>query len=249
MAKELKQSETVIIKRSQIKLNPFNPKRHKDEEIKKQLGNFKKNGYLGGIVWNEATANLIDGHRRVQAMDIYYKFDGTIETDYDLKVEKVNFDEKTEKEQMTYQAIGNSKADYNLIAKYAPDIDPKDAGISDDDYQKIMALVDSHPIEASIGDLTDDFLSAPVHSLSHDTETSEDIVKRHEEKPKMTKEQVKAEKAHCDNVAGNRQGVQDLYVFLSFETLETKQVFCDLLGFVPTNSMMVKGEDVLKLLE
>ena len=84
--KELKQSETRIIKRSQINLNPINPKRHSDERIRLQKKNLQKVGFLGGIVWNELSGNLIDGHRRIKAMDMYYKYDGTSDTDYKVKV-------------------------------------------------------------------------------------------------------------------------------------------------------------------
>ena len=38
----MKQSETKIINRSQINLNPINPKRHTDEQIKQQKKNLKK---------------------------------------------------------------------------------------------------------------------------------------------------------------------------------------------------------------
>ena len=48
--KELKQSETRVIKRSQINLNPINPKRHSDERIKLKKKNLQKVGFLGGIV-------------------------------------------------------------------------------------------------------------------------------------------------------------------------------------------------------
>lgn len=75
--KELKQSETRVIKRFQINLNPINPKRHSDEKVKLQKKNLQKVGFLGGIVWNEKSGNLIDGHRRIKAMDLYYKYDGT----------------------------------------------------------------------------------------------------------------------------------------------------------------------------
>lgn len=238
--KQLSQSETKTIKRSQIKLNPFNPKRHTDDDIKKQVQNFKKNGFLGGIIYNKQTGHLVDGHRRVAAMDVYYKYDGT--NDYDIKVEVVDFDRKQELSQLTYMALGNTKADYNLVAKYAPDIDPKDAGISDEDYQKIMDLVDRDNIAPDIPDYGGDFLSM-------DAETNDDIVQRHEDKPKMTKEEVKGEKAHCDNVAVSRQDTQDLYVFLSFENEENKVAFCELVGLTPANSMLVKGEDVLRLIK
>ena len=65
----MKQSEIKIINRSQINLNPINPKRHTDEQIKQQKKNLKKVGFLGGIVWNKNTGNLVDGHRRIQALD------------------------------------------------------------------------------------------------------------------------------------------------------------------------------------
>ena len=95
--KELKQSETRIIKRSQINLNPINPKRHSDERIKLQKKNLQKVGFLGGIVWNEKSGNLIDGHRRIKAMDLHYKYNGTSGADYNVKVEVVRLDDKTEK--------------------------------------------------------------------------------------------------------------------------------------------------------
>lgn len=247
---KVKNSETLEIFRSEISLNPHNPKLHPDKEVKLQVKNIRKNGYLGGIVWNKTTGNLVDGHRRVKALDIINKYDGTPDTDYAIKVEVVEFDQKTELQQLTYMAVGNSKADYNLIARYVGDIDYADVGLSDEDYQKIVELTDHH-VEEGMVSMDDDFISpAPTYELpDEDEKTSDDFVKEHEEKPKMTKEEVKKEKEHCDNVATGRQSDQDLYVFLSFDNIENKAMFCELLGFVPTNSMMVKGEDVMRLIQ
>ena len=72
MTTRLKQSETRNIKRSEINLNLVNPKRHTEDAVKLQKKNLQKVGFLGGIVWNERTGNLIDGHRRVKAMDLCY---------------------------------------------------------------------------------------------------------------------------------------------------------------------------------
>ena len=141
MTTRLKQSETRDIKRSEINLNPVNPKRHTEEAVKLQKKNLKKVGFLGGIVWNERTGNLIDGHRRVMAMDLLYKYDGTPSTDYSLKVEAVSLDEKQEKEQLTYMAVGNTKADFDLIARYAPDIDLSDVGLGAEDLASITSLI------------------------------------------------------------------------------------------------------------
>lgn len=243
-----KGSETIVIKRSEINLNPHNPKNHTDREVKLQVKNIRSRGYLGGIVFNKTTGNLVDGHRRVKALDVINKYDGTPETDYEIKVEVVEFDKKTELEQLSYMALGNSKADYNLVAKYIGDIDYHEVGISDEDYQRIREL---SPAEAPVGmaSYDDEFIS-PVEDLPDDDEkTADDIIQEHRDKPKMTKEQVKAEKQKCDKVASDRQEVQDLYVFLSFSTLENKVAFCELLELPPTNSMMVPGEKVLGLIE
>lgn len=119
---KLKESQSLVIKRSQINLNPCNPKKHDEKAIKRQMQNLKKNGYLGGVQWNMRTGNLIDGHRRVLAMDLYYKYDGSTETDYEIRLEVVDYDPKTEKEQMTYEAAGNTDPDLRAIANYIDDV-------------------------------------------------------------------------------------------------------------------------------
>ena len=65
-----KQSETVVIKRSQINFAPYNPRKEDPEVIKKLKKNFKTVGYLGGIVWNQLSSYLVSGHKRVQTLDI-----------------------------------------------------------------------------------------------------------------------------------------------------------------------------------
>ena len=108
-----KGSVTKTIKRSQINLNPYNPKIHSDADIKLQKANIKKVGFLGGIQWNETTGNLIDGHKRVMSYDLIKGYDGSAEKDYDIKVEAVEFDEKTEKEQLLFMAKSQDTIDYN----------------------------------------------------------------------------------------------------------------------------------------
>ena len=247
MSEKIKKgSETAIIKRSELNFNPSNIKRHEEKAVKQQVKNIRRVGLLGGIVVNKTTGNLIDGHRRIQALDIINKYDGT--NDYDIKVELVEFDEKTEKEQMTYMAVGNSKADYNLIAPFIDDIDYSNAGIDESDYQRIRELTAQEIPEVGMEDMGDAFIS-PVHDLDEDELTAEDIIEQHENQPHMTKEQVKAEKKKCDDVAQNRQNNQDLYIFLSCEDFEQKQIFCELLGETPANSMMIPITRVLELIQ
>lgn len=251
--KKKKGSETVEIWRSEIKFHSQNIKKHLDKDIKLQVKNIRKVGILGGIVVN-SNGTLIDGHRRVMALDIINKYDpATKENDYKIKVERVDFDEKTEKEQMAYMALGNSKADYNLVANIIDDIDYSSVGISEEDYQRIRELQAVEIPDAPMEEMDDTFISQekePVTELDNeDTYTNDEIIEKHENQPHMTKEQVKGEKAKQDKVATNRQENQDLYVFLSFENVEQKEIFCELLGVKPTNSMMLPGESVLNLIQ
>ena len=241
----MKQSKTKIIKRSQINLNPYNPKRHTDEQVKLQRKNLKKVGFLGGIVWNEASGNLIDGHRRIKALDIINKYDGTPATDYEVKVEAVKMDDKTEKEQMLYMAVGNSKADYNLIAPIVDEIDYSNVGLSEAEYNEILKLRQTESVEA-IPSWDADF---GITELEVQEKSNEEVQQEIQDKPKMTKEQVKAEKQKCDDVAAKHHEEKDLYIILNFDNEEMKQAFCELLGISDGPFLNLRGEPVRRLLD
>nr|DAD78469.1 MAG TPA: ParB protein [Siphoviridae sp. ctGkF12] len=230
--KQLKQSETLTINRSQINLNPYNPKKHTDKEIKNQLANLKKVGFNGGIKWNKVTSNLIDGHRRIKAMDIYYKYDGTNETDYQVKVEAVDFDEKTEKEQLTYEALGNTRADYSLVAEYINDIDYTNLGLSDYDINELSHFV------------------VDVNDYLPQVETYEDLISSQEEEPtyEEKKEQVKQMKQQVKEKAIEKQKNEEAFITLSFSTYEAKSAFCEIIGIDP-DERFAKGETVLNMIE
>ena len=230
----IKTSETSVIKRSQINLNPLNPKRHTEEAIKLQKKNMQKIGFLGGIVWNRLTGNLIDGHRRVYAMDLIYKYDGSKETDYDIKVELYN---KTEKEQLTYMAVGNTKADYDLIAKYANDIDIHNVGLSDIDIKDILSFVETD-IDA-VTDSIDNLILPPAEEyMPIPVEKTEEEKKQH---VKDVKEKVREN-------AEKRQADEEAYIMLSFTNAENKQAFCDLFG-IDISEKFMKGEKLLEMID
>lgn len=226
--KELKQSETRIIKRSKINLNPINPKRHSDERVKLQKKNLQKVGFLGGIVWNEKSGNLIDGHRRIKAMDLHYKYDGTSSTDYNVKVEVVNLDDKAEKEQLTYMAVGNTKPDIDLIADYINDIDYSDVGLSEAELNDILSISGIDDIRLS--DSLDNLPSSPVKESKRLDGTDE-------EKKAHMKEVKHQVKENAQKQAGN----MDAYVMLSFDTYEAKAAFCERFGYEP-DMKFIKGE-------
>lgn len=242
--KEIKQSSTQTVKRSEIKLNPYNPKRHTDEEVKLQVKNIKKNGYLGGIVFNIQSGNLIDGHRRVQALDTIHKYDGTPETDYDIKVETVDFDEKTELEQMTYMATQNAKADWNLIADYIDIIDPETVGLTPEEIKAIEDLA-AEAAEAQVEDLTGMFVREPEYELKKDEATFDDIEEQRKNKPSQTKEEVKAIKENNTLIANTRNAAVSRHILLEFADEESFTVFCESVGEMPRQNMVLDGMSLL----
>jgi hypothetical protein len=197
MKEKLKQSETAIIKRSRINFAPYNPKRHSKEDIAKQKKNFKDIGFLGGIVWNITTGNLISGHKRIMALDLYYGYQGTKESDYDIKVEKVKLTEKQEKEQNIFMDAKstNTSQDYGLLALILPDIDYKMAGLSLDEMNLISIEVPAMNIhkEEIQGDFKD---------------LSKDFNKK--------KEEIKEAKAKIKETIHENQG--ETYVSLTFDS-------------------------------
>lgn len=223
--KALKQSETKVIKRSQIALNPINPKRHSDDKVKLQKKNLTKVGFCGGIVWNEQSGNLVDGHRRIKAMDLYYNYDGS--NDYDVKVEAVSFDDKTEKEQLTYMAVGNTKADIDLIGQYIHEIDYSDVGLSENDINSILAMTSDSVTIDTIDDFMD-YDDEPTPQPSYEDKKSH----------------MKDVKAQVRDQAEMRARNENAYITLSFSSFGAKEAFCDMVG-CNTDDNFIKGELVL----
>lgn len=243
--KQLKQSETIEIKRSQINLNPHNPKRHGDKAVKEQKKNFQRVGFLGGVTWNKTTGNLIDGHRRIMAMDDYY---GYPENDYTVKVEAVELDEKQEKEQMTYMALANTKADYQLIAEYLPDIDYSVAGVSDYDLTQIQSYLPT--AEDTLPDIEsfDDLISEPEEEQPEAEEVSQANTLGEEPTDEEKKAHVKEMKQKAIETAGERY--QDLvaYITISFENAEQKRLFCEVCE-INENDKFIEASKLMEMIQ
>lgn len=204
------------------------------------MQNIRKVGYLGGIVWNETTGNLIDGHRRIFALDLYYKYDGT--NDYDVEVEAVEFDEKTEKEQMTYMAIANSKADLSVIATYIDDTDLKGIGVDDATINEILTFKEDNT-EVEIPTFTDLF-DLPDKTASVLEESSQEKDEDYEARKQAVKEAKQSQKQEA------RERSQDLrsYVVLSFDDSDAKADMLQYFGYDPTETI-IKGEEFIQKLQ
>lgn len=220
------QSETVFIQRSQINFAPYNPKNHSKEAIIQQKKNFKRVGFLGGVVWNKTTGNLVSGHKRIMSMDSLYKYDGTPETDYQVKVEQVEFDLKTEMEQNIYMdaASANTQQDSELLKIIIPDIDYINAGLTEQDLSIIG-------IDIQIGEGIED-VSQELNQLSAD----------------QKKEKIKASKKAIRNDIDDKFEEGDPLLVLSFDSFKNKSAFMRRFEF-DVYQKFIKGEVLSGMIE
>ena len=244
-------SETRIVWRSEIHLSTYNPRTISKEgkkQLKRSMHNF---GVIGGIVVNSRTGNtLVSGHQKVKILDEkhHYSEASPTENDYQLKVEVIDVDEKSEKEinvMFNNPNVGGSW-DMDALAKLVPDIDYKRAGLEEADLSLIgLDFLYQTEGENEISGALDD-LMAPVEEKKA-AELEERKVQRQQEKAakvahmKDVKRQVK-EKAVED--AEN----MDAYVMISFDTYRAKADFLQRFGY-PEGIRFIKGEEFDEMVE
>lgn len=147
---KLKQSETIIIKRSKINFAAYNPRKENAKVVEALRNNFKKIGFLGGIQFNPVTGNLIGGHKRLQALDLINKYDGSDKTDYDVKIESIELTEKQEKEQNIFlnSRRVQGETDFFKLAEMLPDISFENTGLADIDLDMIKSMVPDFKLDS-----------------------------------------------------------------------------------------------------
>lgn len=227
-------SEVVDVKRSQLHFADYNPRTKSPEVIKSLKRNFKKTGLLGGIVWNIKTCNIVSGHKRVEALDELMKYDGTVATDYTIRVEKIDISLKEEKEQNIYMNNKSHQAeyDYDMLAEIVPDIDYKAAGLSDEDLSFIgLDFLYKTDGQVDVEDAFDN-INAPA---AQERELENQI--RKELRTAQVKEAKKAIQQKADEKFMNI----DAYVTLSFSTAKAKAAFMERFGF-GQDDKFIKGE-------
>jgi hypothetical protein len=219
-----KQSETIVIKRSQITFAPYNPRKEDPEVVKKLKKNFKTVGFLGGIVWNKKTHYLVSGHKRVQTLDIMNEYDGTPNTDYDIKVECVELDNKTEREQNIFMNSPSAMGEFDMAKMQilVPEIDYKNAGLSEADMNIYGIAIAQEEISVGVAGVVDDF---------------ETIQRPYEER----KAAVKEIKAQIRQQADQKVEEIESYVMINFKSYKAKSSFMIRFGFSP-DDQFIPGE-------
>ena len=202
-------SEAVIVDRSQIKNAPYNPRKISPEALKGLKANIKKIGLLGGIVVNKTTWHLVSGHQRLSVLDSLEKSEN-----YKLRVELVELDEKTEKEQNIFMNSSSVQGEFDLdqLSLILPEIDYSAAGLNESDLH-ILGVLDTLP--EAIPELADD-----VTDTYHDR-----------------KDKVKAMKKNIKEGYSDKFNTEPI-VTLSFSSNRSKEDFMRRFGYDPLASFV-----------
>ena len=244
-------TESVELKRSQIKFADYNP-RILDDEAKKSLKRgIKKFGLVGGVTVNKRTGfTIVSGHQRLTVMDELQKYDPvTMENDYKVRVDVTDVDEKMEKELNILLNNPNAQGrwDYEKLAQIIPDIDYKDAGLTDVDLNMIGVdyLLQTEE-ENSIADELDDLMSPIIEE--REEAKAERAAEREAEKAMMQEieraekvQHMKDVKQQVKEAAIAKAEQMDAYVMLSFSSWSAKAEFCERFGY-PAEMKIIKGE-------
>lgn len=189
---------------------------------------------------------VVSGHQRLTVMDELQKYDTkTMENDYKVRVDVTDVDEKMEKELNILLNNPNAQGrwDYEKLAQLIPDIDYKDAGLTDADLNMIGVdyLLQTEE-ENSIADELDDLMSPIIE------EREEEKAERAAERALLKEAEREAKVQHMKDVkqqvkeaAISKAEQMDAYVMLSFSSWSAKAEFCERFGY-PAEMKIIKGE-------
>ena len=232
---KIKTSTQVEIKRSEIKFAPYNPRKKSDKVINSLIKNFKSVGFLGGIVWNENTKNLIAGHKRVEALDKIHNYTSSADSDYLIKVEKINIDEKTEKKQNIYMNSDDVQGEYDfeILASLMEEIEWEfeEAGLSQETIDLMIAEVPNYEYNDA-NEIKSDFIK-----LSERTDLSEEQIKQKRQEKRQERKIIEQERGE--------KSMEKPYLIITFRDFETKAFVCEHFK-IDQYGKYFSGEDLFK---
>jgi hypothetical protein len=269
------QPQQITVKRSEINFAAYNPRIITEDARKKLKKNLQNVGLLGGVVWNKTTGNLVSGHQRVAAMDSVNRYDAeTGENDYEFRVEVVEFDEVTEKEQNLFMNNRNVQGtfDDDMLVKMFDGIDYANAGfdatdlqilgltgVSEADVQEFWVDTESKAEQAQEWNketLTEDNVELDAHDMAtknaeenHRLDRNTDFYNDTQENQIARHNEVGKIKERINNQNDlNKDGGMLSYVIVSFSSPAAKANFMADYGYNPADKY-INGEDFVNRLE
>lgn len=248
-------SESVTLMRSQIHPADYNPRVISEDGKKALKKSIKLYGVVGGIVVNKQTGNtIVGGHQKVFVLDELNKYDeATGENDYSLRVELIDVDLKTEKQlniTLNNPNVGGYW-DMNALAQIIPDIDYKEAGLTEADLNMIgvdylLQTEEENELAASLNEM--------MMPLTEQHEAEKTARKAERDALREAAKSPEPEKTQEEKIAHMRDVKQqvkeaaiqtaqnmDAYVVISFDSYDGKASFCERFGYNP-DVKFIKGE-------
>lgn len=228
-------SQSVELSRSAIHLANYNPRTISEEAKKSLKRGIKKYGLLGGIIVNKRTGmTVVSGHQRLAVMDELNKFP---DSDYAIRVDVIDVDAKAEKELNILLNNPNAMGswDYDALRELIPDIDYKDAGLTEEDLNLIGCdFLLQTDAENSLADALNDVMSEV--NEQNEADKAQRQLERAEKTAHMkeVKEQVKQS-------ANDKAQDMDAYVMLSFDNYAARVAFMERFGY-GSDEKFIKGE-------
>ena len=247
--------EQVEMLRSEINFATYNPRTISDESSSTLKRGIKKHGLLGELVVNKITGNtLVSGHQRITQLDKLEHYNpSTGENDYKVRVNLIEVDEKSEKEIVVLMNNPNAQGvwDYDKLRIIIPEIDYKDAGLTDADLSMIgVDFIFQTNNEVNLAeDITRMMLPATEQHKIELAAAKEARAKEKDSQGWQDKVQhMKDVKEQVKQGAIEEVGKMDAYVVLSFDNLDNRQQFLDIFG-LSADSKFIKGETIMSLLD
>lgn len=236
-------SVSMELKRSQVHFAEYNPRVIDDEERKRLKKGIRKYGLLGGLICNKRTGyTIVQGHQRISVMDELTKYNSeTNENDYELRFDVIDVDLKTEKEVNVLLNNQNAQGRYDedKMAQIIPEIDWKDAGLTDADLNIFgLDYLLKTEEEADIANALDDMM-AEVNA-DHEAEMQQRKAERELERARKVAH-MKDVKQQVKESAIKQAEDMEAYVMLSFTDFQAKAAFMERFGYSPYEKI-IKGE-------
>jgi len=256
--KYFQQSRSAEMMRSEIRLSDYNPRTITDEGRKQLRRSIKKYGVVGGIVINEQTGNtVVGGHQKIKVLDELNHYPDREGSDYRLRVEIVSIDPKTEKQLnivLNNPNVGG-QWDIDALAAIVPDIDYRDAGLTEADLNMIgcdylLKTEQENSIAADLSNLVKPIAEqreaekaarAAAGQDSDDTTDGESLEVETEPTWDERVQAMKNLKASVKEKAQRQAEDMEAYVMLSFDTFKAKAAFMQRFGYDPYMKI-IKGE-------
>ena len=236
-------SQSGELKRSQIHFADYNPRTISEEGKRNLRRSIRKYGVVGGIVVNKQTGyTLVGGHQKVTILDEMNHYDPvTHENDYILRVELIDVDLKTEKSLNVTLNNPNVGGDWDddKMRELIPDIDWKDAGLTDADLNMfgVDFLLQTETEQQTATAI--DNMMAEVNA-DHEAEMQRRRLEREMERAAKTAH-MKDVKQQVRQQAQKEAENMEAYVMLSFTDFESKAAFMERFGYSPYEKI-IKGE-------